>query len=202
MASDTAAAKSRHFLSIADQFRLGDLVTEASHPRTRSLSDTAKRNSAEGLRTMFDVDRDVLERYRAWAQSGDGPRIARVVAERLENGGRLYFTGCGATGRLSIQLAALWRNHWQERLAAGDVAEAVGRDWEDRAFSVMAGGDFALIKSVEGFEDYAQFGRRQIEDLGVSAGDVVFAITEGGETSFVIGTAWQGLEKGAKVYFV
>src|SRR5208283_2859847 len=34
------------------------------------------------------------------------------------------------------------------------------------------------------------------------AADVVFAITEGGETSFVIGTAWKGLEVGAKVYFV
>jgi N-acetylmuramic acid 6-phosphate etherase len=30
----------------------------------------------------------------------------------------------------------------------------------------------------------------------------VFAITEGGETSFVIGTAWQGVDAGAKVYFV
>jgi N-acetylmuramic acid 6-phosphate etherase len=30
----------------------------------------------------------------------------------------------------------------------------------------------------------------------------VFAITEGGETSFVIGTAWAGVEAGAKVYFV
>ena len=34
------------------------------------------------------------------------------------------------------------------------------------------------------------------------AGDVVFAITEGGETSFVIGTAWAGVEASAKVYFV
>jgi N-acetylmuramic acid 6-phosphate etherase len=32
--------------------------------------------------------------------------------------------------------------------------------------------------------------------------DAVFAITEGGETSFVIGTAWKGVEAGAKVYFV
>ena len=31
---------------------------------------------------------------------------------------------------------------------------------------------------------------------------MVFAITEGGETSFVIGTAWKGVEAGAKVYFV
>jgi N-acetylmuramic acid 6-phosphate etherase len=66
----------------------------------------------------------------------------------------------------------------------------------------MAAGDFALIKSVEGFEDFTEFGKKQIGDLGVGAKDVVFAITEGGETSFVIGTVWKGLEVGAKVYFV
>ncbi len=66
----------------------------------------------------------------------------------------------------------------------------------------MAGGDYALIKSVEGFEDFSAFGRKQLRDLGVRAGDVVFAITEGGETSFVIGTAWEGVDSGAKVYFV
>jgi hypothetical protein len=31
---------------------------------------------------------------------------------------------------------------------------------------------------------------------------LILEITEGGETSFVIGTAWKGVEVGAKVYFV
>jgi N-acetylmuramic acid 6-phosphate etherase len=66
----------------------------------------------------------------------------------------------------------------------------------------MAGGDFALVKSVEGFEDVPAFGRRQLAERGVARGDVVFALTEGGETPFVIGTAWQGLESGARVFFV
>jgi N-acetylmuramic acid 6-phosphate etherase len=73
---------------------------------------------------------------------------------------------------------------------------------EGLCFSVMAGGDFALIKSVEGFEDFPDFGRHQLKDAGVRQGDVVVAITEGGETPFVIGTAWQGLDAGAKVFFV
>jgi len=73
---------------------------------------------------------------------------------------------------------------------------------EDRCISVMAGGDFALIKSVEGFEDFPDFGRHQLKEAGVQRDDVVVAITEGGETSFVIGTAWQGLEAGAHVFFV
>ena len=68
--------------------------------------------------------------------------------------------------------------------------------------SVMAGGDFALIKSVEGFEDFPYFGRYQLKQAGVGSGDVVVAITEGGETPFVIGTAWEGLDVGAKVFFV
>jgi len=69
-------------------------------------------------------------------------------------------------------------------------------------FSVMAGGDFALIKSVEGYEDFPDFGRYQLRERGVGPGDVVVAITEGGETPCVIGTAWEGLDSGAKVFFV
>ena len=66
----------------------------------------------------------------------------------------------------------------------------------------MAGGDFALIKSVEGFEDFTAFGKKQIDGFGRVIEGRVFAITEGGETSFVIGTAWAGVEAGAKVYFI
>jgi N-acetylmuramic acid 6-phosphate etherase len=66
----------------------------------------------------------------------------------------------------------------------------------------MAGGDYALIKSVEGFEDFAPFGRKQVSDLGLASGDTLFAITEGGETSFVIGTAQQAVEAGATAYFI
>ena len=85
---------------------------------------------------------------------------------------------------------------------ASAATKSEEEDFENRTFSVMAGGDYALIKSVEGFEDFTAFGRKQLRDLGVRAGDVVFAITEGGETSFVIGTAWEGVDAGAKVYFV
>ncbi|KPL19099.1 MAG: hypothetical protein AMJ75_12745, partial [Phycisphaerae bacterium SM1_79] len=75
-------------------------------------------------------------------------------------------------------------------------------DMEDRVFSVMAGGDFALIKSVEGYEDFPDFGRYQLREKRIQPGDVVVAITEGGETPFVIGTAWEGLDAGARVFFV
>ncbi len=194
--SEQSNQRSEEFLKISGQFKLGALTTESSHPVTARLSETAQRDIAAGLRLLFDVDDDVLRKYREFAESGRARPMADTVLAALKNGGKIFFTGCGSTGRLSIQLVSIWRDFWQRS------ASAAAKDWENRAFPVMAGGDFALIKAVEGFEDFTAFGKKQIGDLGVCNKDVVFAITEGGETSFVIGTAWKGVEVGAKVYFV
>jgi len=191
--SSSSQIRSAEFLKISGQFKLGALVTESSHPVTAHLSEVAKGDIAAALDLLFQADEDVLKKFREFAASGRAEKIAADVLSAVKNGGRIFFTGCGSTGRLSILLDSIWRDFWQRRGHA---------DWENRTFSVMAGGDYALIKSVEGFEDFTAFGRKQITDLGVSAKDVVFAISEGGETSFVIGTAWAGVEAGAKVYFV
>jgi N-acetylmuramic acid 6-phosphate etherase len=197
----SARERAEQFLRIASDFHLGDLVTESSHPRTADLSEVARASAAAGLAALLDVDRDVVRKYAEWASSGQPGRMAAAALDSLRHGKRLFFTGCGATGRLSIQLDSIWRAFWQGRREAGLPVPPPG-EWEDRTRSAMAGGDYALIKSVEGFEDFAPFGRQQIADLGIAAGDTVFAITEGGETSFVIGTAWQALDAGARVFFV
>lgn len=194
--SQTSDQRSAEFLKIADQFKLGTLTTESSHPVTARLSEVARQDVPAALKLLFDVDADVVRKYREFAESGRASAIAQTVLTALQNGGNLYFTGCGSTGRLSIQLASIWRDYWQRHPSARAA------EMEPRAFPVMAGGDFALIKSVEGFEDFTDFGKKQLGDLGVNRRDVVFAITEGGETSFVIGTAWKGVEVGAKVYFI
>jgi N-acetylmuramic acid 6-phosphate etherase len=193
--SNASRLRSDEFLKISAQFKLGSLVTESSHPVTANLSETARADIAAALKLLFQVDDDVLATYRAFVASGRAADITAEVLQSLRLGGRIFFTGCGSTGRLSILLDSVWRDFWHRQPSGA-------AEFENRTFSVMAGGDFALIKSVEGFEDFTAFGRRQINDLGVRAGDVVFAITEGGETSFVIGTAWAGLDAGAKVYFV
>ena len=214
--SDASVRRSDDFLRIAGQFKLGGLVTESSHPATSNLSETAKCDITAALKQLFEADADVVRTYREFTEGGGAQRIADTVLRVLKTGGRIFFTGCGSPGRLSIQLVSIWRDFWQRQrqlLTRPSVALSPSygqmdgvrsgtEDWENRAFSVMAGGDYALIKSVEGFEDFAEFGKKQIADLAVCENDVVFAITEGGETSFVIGTAWQGVEVGAKVYFV
>jgi len=191
--SELSKERSQEFLKISSQFKLGALTTESSHPVTANLSEVAKTDLAAALKLLFQADADVLKTFREFVQSGRAETIAATVLAAIKNGGKVFFTGCGSTGRLSILLDSVWRDFWQHQK---------NKDLENRTFSIMAGGDYALIKSVEGFEDFTAFGKKQIADLGVSAKDLVFAITEGGETSFVIGTAWQGVESGAKVYFV
>jgi N-acetylmuramic acid 6-phosphate etherase len=195
--SASSQKRSEEFLKISGQFKLGALVTESSHPVTANLSDVAKTDIAGALRLLFEADGDVVKKFREFVGFGKAEKIKETILSSLKNGGRIFFTGCGSTGRLSILLDSVWRDFWQRHAPAKGTT-----DWENRTFSVMAGGDYALIKAVEGFEDFTAFGKKQIADLGVSAKDVVFAITEGGETSFVIGTAWASVDAGAKVYFV
>ena len=118
----SARERADSFLRDAVQFRLGPLVTEAAHPRSGELSQTARRDAAAGLAILFDVDRDVLEAYSRWSASGQPEALRDDLLAALDGGGRVFFTGCGATGRLSIQLAAIWRAFWQERRAAGLLA--------------------------------------------------------------------------------
>ena len=200
--SDASNKRAEEFLRISDQFQLGVLTTESSHPVTASLSETAGKDIAAALGLLFEVDLDVIRKYREFAESDHAQSIQAALLQSLKNGGKVFFTGCGSTGRLSIQLVSIWRDFWQRQRTRSIAIAPATEEFEHRAFSVMAGGDYALIKAVEGFEDFTAFGKKQIMDLGVSAKDIVFAITEGGETSFVIGTAWAGVEAGAKVYFV
>src|SRR6266404_7037784 len=160
--SEASNKRSEDFLKISDQFQLGVLTTEASHPLTASLSDVAKRDVSAALGLLFDVDADVLRRYRQFVESNSAQGIKDALLRSLKSGGKLFFTGCGSTGRLSIQLVSIWRDFWQKQRARGLTCSPSTEDFENRAFAVMAGGDFALIKAVEGFEDFTTFGKKQL----------------------------------------
>jgi N-acetylmuramic acid 6-phosphate etherase len=193
-----AVRKAEEFLSRERAFRFGELVTEAFHPKTRMLSQTAAADLAAAIRLLQSVDDDIPLAMEKVLRQDSFRQLVDAFGEALRTGKRIYFTGCGATGRLSILLEAAWRRFWRSITQTGGQTDGM----EDRVSSVMAGGDFALIKSVEGYEDFPDFGRRQLRERRIQPGDVVVAITEGGETPFVIGTAWEGLDAGARVFFV
>jgi N-acetylmuramic acid 6-phosphate etherase len=190
------------FLEHDRAFRLGALDTEGSHPKTESLAETIAASLEDGLHILLSVDDDIAPVGRSVLQSPGFDRLRCAFERAICEKRRIVFTGCGATGRLSILLEACWRRFWRRLPDKLSDLSLDPKGYADLVLSVMAGGDFALIKSVEGFEDFEDFGRRQLRESGVADGDVVVAITEGGETSFVIGTAWEGLDRGAEVFFV
>lgn len=198
----SAIEKAKRFLNEERAFRLGELLTESSHPKTCNLSETVKSDIPAGIRLLQSVDEEIPPVVEKIFQKSEFQELVQAVTSTLSSGKRIFFTGCGATGRLSMLLEAAWRGFWRQLKREHPRISAKIHKLEDSAVSIMAGGDLALIKSVEGFEDFSDFGKCQLKQAGVGKNDVVVAITEGGETPFVIGTAWRGLEAEAKVFFI
>ena len=198
--SETARAKARDFIDNEKQFQLGFLPTEQSNPITATLEEDFRRSTLAGVQCLQRGDRQIpITMRHVFA----GRRFAKLVDSIVETvtgpKGRVVFSGCGATGRLSILLESMWRDFFHRRAAELSTEE---RTLADRVVSIMTGGDFALIRSVEFFEDYAEGGRRQAAALNVGEGDTFVAITEGGETSSVLGTLKYAVEHGAKCFLV
>jgi N-acetylmuramic acid 6-phosphate etherase len=192
-------AESADYVANKTQFQLHTLLTEQRHPKTWNLSGIIQKDTAAGLGMLFSVDEDISVRLDRLAAEPDSlHQLGREVEQALLDHRRIYIYGCGATGRLAKQMeSSFWRPFWKKikadpvlwpklrpHLSAEVEAELIGE---------MTGADRALISSLEGFEDLQLIGRLQVRDRGIEKGDVIICVTEGGETSSVIGTILAGL---------
>ncbi len=182
-------------------FQLHTLLTEQRHPKTWTLGEKVRSDVEGGLRMLLSVDEDVAAKLNALAAA---PReldqlvveIERALYERR----KIYVYGCGATGRLAKQMeSTFWRPFWKKiKAEPGLWAKLRGRldpAVEEALIGEMTGADRALISSLEGFEDLPLIGRLQLRDRGIARGDLVIAVTEGGETSSVIGAILGALDQ-------
>ena len=102
--------------------------------------------------------------------------IAKVIdrcLESIENGGKVVYAGAGTSGRIAVQ----------------DVAElrptyGIGKDMFDY---IMAGGDEAIRKSIEGAEDSPEAAENALMERNFNSNDVLVGITASGTTPYVIG---------------
>lgn len=157
---------------------LDQLTTEQTNPNTADLDELPVE---EALLRLNDEDAGVPEAVRAVI-----PAIARAVelVERaMRAGGRLIYVGAGTSGRLGC-------------LDASEIPPTYGMEW-NRVLGVIAGGDTALRRSIEGAEDNPAEGAAKMAELEVGPHDVICGIAASGRTPYVLGALAEGRRRGA-----
>jgi N-acetylmuramic acid 6-phosphate etherase len=157
---------------------LSRLTTEARNPRTLEL-DTM--TTEQFLTVMNDEDRKVPDAVAAAL-----PSIAaavELVAAAFRRGGRLIYIGAGTSGRLGV-------------LDAVECPPTFGTS-PDQVVGLIAGGERAFVKAVEGAEDSLDLAREDLAGLGLNPDDVVVGIAASGRTPYVIGGLDYAREVGA-----
>ena len=152
--------------------------TEERNPRSRELD----RLSTLGLvRAIQREDATVPA-----AVQKELPAIARAVdaiIDGLSRGGRLIYVGAGTSGRLGT-------------LDAAECPPTFGVS-PKLVQAVVAGGRRGLTFSVEGAEDDARQGTRDLESKRITRADVVVGITASGSTPYVLGALQLARQRGA-----
>lgn len=144
------------------------MLTEQQNPRTVNLD---QMTPLQIVQTMNEEDASVA---RAVAQAL--PQIAAAVeaiTARMRRGGRLLYIGAGTSGRLGV-------------LDAVECVPTFGVPPE-LVVGIIAGGDRAFMRAVEGAEDDADGGRRDLAAHNAGALDSVVGIAASGSTPYVLG---------------
>jgi N-acetylmuramic acid 6-phosphate etherase len=159
------------------------LTTEARNPRSMDLDRLSTGNV---LRLINSEDSAVAEAV-AWELPYIEEAVEFVVAA-FRSGGRLIYVGAGTSGRLGV-------------LDAAECPPTFGSD-PAMVQGIIAGGESALLRAVEGAEDDAEAGAQAIRDRGVGARDVVFGIAASRRTPFVLAAVAQARASGARTIYL
>lgn len=155
------------------------IKTEQRNPRSRELD---AKSTIDILRVLNREDACVAQAVRR-----ELPKIARAVdaiVKSIASGGRLIYVGAGTSGRLAV-------------LDAAECGPTFGTP-SRMVKAIIAGGARALRHAVEGAEDSAANGARDLAAAGVGRRDVVVALTASGATPYVLGALRLAASRGAQ----
>ena len=122
---------------------------------------------------------------------GEKARIAKVIGwivKSFQNGGRLFYLGAGTSGRLGI-------------LDASECPPTF-RTPPELVQGIIAGGQQAIWRAIEGAEDDPVQGADAVAFREVGPKDVVVGIAASGRTPFVWGALDEAKRRGAKTALI
>lgn len=156
---------------------IGHLGTETRNPKTEKLD---QMSTSEILHIMNEEDRKVISAVEEAIPQIE--QAVKKVIKCLKAGGRLIYVGAGTSGRIGIM----------------DAVECVPTfSTTEEVLGVIAGGNEAFVKAVEGAEDSKELAMEDLKKLSLQKGDVVCAIAASGRTPYCIGALEYGKYVGA-----
>ncbi len=153
-------------------------LTEQENPRTAQISTLP---TDEILRLMNEEDARIADAVALVL-----PEIARAVdgiVVRLGEGGRLFYSGTGTSGRLGV-------------LDAAECPPTFGVS-PDMIQGIIAGGYEACYRAVEASEDDAAAGANDLEARGFTKQDALVGVAASGRTPYTVGAVEHARQLGA-----
>ncbi|GIP31136.1 N-acetylmuramic acid 6-phosphate etherase [Paenibacillus sp. J2TS4] len=147
---------------------LSALTTEQFNERTEKID---RLTTLEMITIMNDEDRTVGDAVRLIL-----PQIAAAVEAiylSLKTGGRLFYSGAGTSGRIGI-------------LDASECPPTFCTP-PGMVQAIIAGGERAMVQTVEGAEDNEEEGARDLAARNLTSSDVVVGIAASGRTPYAMG---------------
>lgn len=144
------------------------LTTEKSNPKTHQIDEMS---ITEILNVMNEEDQTIaLSVQRVLPQVEE---VISKVVTAFQNEGRLFYVGAGTSGRIGI-------------LDAVECPPTFSTS-PDLVQAILAGGEGAMFRAVEGAEDDEELGATDLKNLSLTSSDVVIGIAASGRTPYVIG---------------
>ncbi|HBF1383969.1 TPA: N-acetylmuramic acid 6-phosphate etherase [Clostridioides difficile] len=159
---------------------LENLVTEGRNKNTLQID---KEDTLGIIELINNEDKTVA--YAVEEQKESIAKAVNIIVDRMKQGGRLFYIGAGTSGRIGI-------------LDATECPPTYGVDFE-LVQAIIAGGNQAIFKAIEGAEDDKELGKQDIIDRGVTSKDIICGIAASGRTPYVIGAMEYAKELGCAV---
>jgi len=158
--------------------KLDRMSTEKSNLKTVNLDAMSIH---EILSVMNEEDKTVA--YAVEKELEYIKKAVEFVADSFRNNGRLIYMGAGTSGRLGV-------------LDAVECPPTFGTN-PSLVVGLIAGGEKAFLKAVEGAEDSKTLAKEELELLKLTKFDTVIGIAASGRTPYVIGGLTYAKEVGA-----
>jgi N-acetylmuramic acid 6-phosphate etherase len=162
-----------------DKIILEGLSTETRNPNTMNLDEMTSLEIVEAMNKEDSkvplIIKDLL------------PKIATVVdiaTETLKNKGRIFYMGAGTSGRLGV-------------VDSSECPPTFNASPND-IIGLIAGGEKAFIKAIEGAEDSEDLGKEDLIKKNFTKNDLCIGLAASGRTPYVIGGLKYAKSIGAK----